>query len=145
MSENKKSTKGLVALIAALLCVACIIGAVIPFTPIPILGTSKTVTFFSDINFTLALIAIPLAIIAIVAGAMAGKDKNKSGPKRIGMVIGIFGIIGALIACGVSGMMNEVGKFIQGKDNILTEGAKDNPDLQKQLEELKKQIIDSAK
>jgi len=144
MSENKKSTKGMVSLIAALLCIGCIIGSLVPFTKITIEGTSKSFTFFSDINVILAVVAIPLALIAIIAGAMAGKDKDKSGPKRVGMVIGIIGIIVAIFACGVSCIMNEMGKFVSGKDSVLTESAKNDPNLKKQLDDFKKQITDAV-
>lgn len=144
MAKDGKSVKGLISLVAALLCIVCIIVSYIPFTPITIEGTNKSVVFFSDINVILPGIAVLLALIAIVAGIMAGKDKDKSGPKRVGMIIGIFGIIIALITCGVTALMNEVGKFAQGKDCIFSESLKDNPDLQKSLDDFKKSLAENA-
>lgn len=135
----------MVSLISVLLAILCIVLTFISFTQLKVAGSDVTVTFFSTANLITACCAIFLSLVAIISGAMAGKDKDKSGPKRLGMVLGIFGIIIALISCGIASLFAEIGKYIEGKDSSISEAVKNNPDVQKQLEEFRQSLIDSAK
>lgn len=100
----QKNVKGFIGLFAGIAAFIVIIIATIPFTPIN--GTS--LNFYGSINSTLALIGAALGIIAIIFGALSAKDKDKKGPRKAGIIVGIFAVIIGLIFTGVASLLASI-------------------------------------
>ena len=110
----EKNVKGFVSLFAGLAAFGCIVVSL--FVPMePIKGT-ESVKFYGSINVCLALVAFALAIIAIVFGAMSKKHIDKVGPRKTGVIIGIFALIISLFATGITGLFSVVTDYANGEE-----------------------------
>ncbi|MBQ9673565.1 MAG: hypothetical protein IJV39_02955 [Ruminococcus sp.] len=108
----QKNVKGFVGLIAGLLAFVSIIIAFIPTTPIE--GTNAV--FYGSINIAFAVAGIVLGIVAIVAGALSRKPTDKKGPRKSGIIIGIFAVIIAIFALGITATLSLITDYANGKD-----------------------------
>ncbi len=105
MKKNVKGFIGLFSGFAAFLLIG--IALFVPTTPIK--GTS--LALHGGFNIALALIAAVLGICAIVFGVMSRKDADKKGPRKAGVIIGIFAIIIALISSGICALFSTIADY----------------------------------
>lgn len=135
----QKNVKGFIALFAAL--------AAIILTVVGCMPMAKVVDFpmWSGVNQVLGYIALALCLIAIVFAILSFRDKDKKGPRKTGMILGILcllvvwvpmvlGWLGGLVTGYVNGDNNviaqEMDKYEKGdKDSFISQmldGAKDD-------------------
>lgn len=94
----KKNVKGFISLFSALAAFVCIIIAFIPTAPIA--GTS--LSLMGGMNLAFAGVGVLLGLVALITGIMSLRHHDQKGPRKAGMIIGIFAIIISLIACAVT-------------------------------------------
>ena len=75
-------------------------------------GTS--ISLYSGFNSTIALIAALVGIAAIVFGIMSLKDKDKKGPRKAGIIVGIFAVIIGFSAMGICSCLSAVADYANG-------------------------------
>lgn len=133
----QKNVKGFIGLFIGLAAFIVIIIAMVPFTPIN--GTS--INFYGRINSTLALIGAGLGVVAIIFGALSVKDKDKTGPRKAGIIVGIFAVIIGLIFSGVAGLLSVFTDYANGvPGNAISQlDESQRKDIDKALEQLKTQ------
>ena len=100
-----------------------------------------------SINVTLALIAAGLGLVAIIFGVMSVRDKDKKGPRKAGIIIGVFAIIAALCSAGICSMTKMVVEYANGESTALVSQMSDaeRKEFDKQLNELVQQAKKQAK
>ena len=157
----QKNVKGFIALFAAL--------AAIILTVVGCMPMAKVVDFpmWSGVNQVLGYIALALCLIAIVFAILSFRDKDKKGPRKTGMILGILcllvvwvpmvlGWAGGLVTGYVNGDNNviaqEMDKYEKGdKDSFISQmldGAKDDKsknEIIKLLDNLKAERDKNAK
>ena len=133
----QKNVKGFIGLFIGLAAFIVIIIAMVPFTPIN--GTS--INFYGRINSTLALIGAGLGVVAIIFGALSVKDKDKTGPRKAGIIVGIFAVIIGLIFSGIAGLLSSFTDYANGvPGNALSQlDESQRKEIDKALEQLKTQ------
>ncbi len=133
----QKNVKGFIGLFIGLAAFIVIIIAMVPFTPIN--GTS--INFYGGINSTLALIGAGLGVAAIIFGALSVKDKDKTGPRKAGIIVGIFAVIIGLIFSGIAGLLSSFTDYANGvPGNALSQlDESQRKEIDKALEQLKTQ------
>ncbi len=114
----EKNVKGFIGLFAGLIAFGCLIASFIPMEEIQ---GSDGVMFYGSINTRLAFIGFIVAIVAIVFGAMSKKHIDKKGPRKAGVVLGIFAIIISLFAMGITGVCSVITDYANGKSTALVE------------------------
>ncbi len=157
----QKNVKGFIALFAAL--------AAIILTVVGCMPMAKVVDFpmWSGVNQVLGYIALALCLVAIVFAILSFRDKDKKGPRKTGMILGILcllvvwvpmvlGWAGGLVTGYVNGDNNviaqEMDKYEKGdKDSFISQmldGAKDDKsknEIIKLLDSLKAERDKNAK
>lgn len=135
----QKNVKGFVGLFAGILAFVFIIIAMIPTTEIRDSG----IMFYGSNNPTFALIAVPLGIVAIVAGIMSKKDKDKKGPRKSGVILGVIAIIIGLIAAMATFALSFLTTYANNPNDPMFESMskEDKANLDKAID----QIIESSK
>lgn len=157
----QKNVKGFIALFAAL--------AAIILTVVGCMPMAKVVDFpmWSGVNQVLGYIALALCLVAIVFAILSFRDKDKKGPRKTGMILGILcllvvwvpmvlGWAGGLVTGYVNGDNNviaqEMDKYEKGdKDSFISQmldGAKDDKsknEIIKLLDNLKAERDKNAK
>ncbi len=133
--ENKKTTS-IIALVLAAVAVILLIVALIPLEPIK--GTK--VNFYGSVNVTCAVLALPVAIAAIIVGAI-GKKKGGKGMGIAAIVIGIISIIGSIGIGATVGFMSLITDYANnGANSFIGQNMeeKDRKEFDKIVNELKK-------
>ena len=133
--ENKKTTS-IIALVLAAVAVILLIVALIPLEPIK--GTK--VNFYGSVNVTCAVLALPVAIAAIIVGAI-GKKKGGKGMGIAAIVIGIISIIGSIGIGATVGFMSLITDYANnGANSFIGQNMKpeERKDFDKIVSELKK-------
>ena len=103
----QKNVKGIVSLVAALLAIVCIVIAFIPTAAL----RDTSVKFYGGTNVVFAAIAIPLGLIALIAGIMSLKQSDKKGPRKTGMILGILAILCAIFATAATSILSVVTNY----------------------------------
>ena len=131
----EKNVKGFVGLISALLAFGLIIVAFVPMTPLK----DFNINFYGGINTTVALVAAVLSLVAIVAGAMSVKHKDKKGPRKAGIIIGVLTLIISLIFLGILSAASLITDYANGTNQELTKSMtqEEKESLDSFLEQLK--------
>lgn len=109
--KNVKGFIGLFTGIAAFI----LIGLALFLPTYKIAGTS--IALHGTTNIIMAIVAGVLGIIAIVFGIMSKKDRDKKGPRKAGVIIGIFAIIISLISAGVCALTKTLVDYANGVPN----------------------------
>lgn len=135
MKKNVKGFIGLFAGIAAFILIG--IALFVPTNPI----SGSALALHGSANMAMALIGGALGIVAIVFGVMSRKDADKTGPRKSGVIIGIFAIILALIATGVCSVSKAVADYANGKnDSIVSQmNESQRKDIDKAIDQLRNQ------
>ena len=101
----KKNVKGFIGLFAGI--AAIVLAAVALFVPTyQIKGSS--LSLHGDFNVYISLIGALLGLAAIIFGIISLKGKDKKGPRKSGIVIGVIAIIVSLIISGVCVLFREI-------------------------------------
>lgn len=90
----KKNVLGFIALFSGIAAFICIIIAFIPTTPI----AGSSLSLYGGINVACAGGSIFLGLVALITGIISMRFRDKMGPRKAGMIIGIFAIIIGLIS-----------------------------------------------
>ena len=114
----EKNVKGFIGLFAGLTAFGCLI---VSFIPLEQIQGSNGFKFYGDVNVRLAFIGFITAIIAIVFGALSKKHIDKKGPRKAGIIIGIFAVIISLFAMGITGICSVITNYANGKSTALVE------------------------
>lgn len=138
---EQKNVKGYVGLCAALLSWGMIVVSWIPMTP---LKPNPSITFFGSSNVTLGAIALLLTLIAIIVGAMSTRHKDRRGPRKSGIIIGVLALIIGLGSIAITSTFSQVTAYINGEPSILDETVKNDPNAKEELDELIEQIVNSS-
>ena len=93
----KKNVKGFIGLFAGIASFV-LTGVAASVLTNKIEGTK--IALHGDINVTMALIAAALGLVAIVFGILSIKHKDQKGPRKAGIIVGVFAVIIALAAAG---------------------------------------------
>lgn len=140
---KKKNVVGYVGLILGLASIAMLIAAfAVPLTKLTGMGFDGKISFYGGTNVALAWIGVVLAIAAIVCGVVSKKYKDRQGPRKPGVIIGIIGVILGLISAGVIGLFSMLTEYINsdGQTGFFADMAKDSPDTKKQVDEAIRKI-----
>ena len=144
---KEKNVKGIIGLCFGLLAIVFAALSMIPMTKLTGMGLNGEVSFFGQINVVFSLCVLVSAVIAIIFGAMAKKDADKPGPRKSGVIIGIIFIIIGLITFGITSSFSAITEYINsdGRTGVIAESVKDNPEQQKQMDDVVKVFKDSVK
>ena len=144
---KEKNVKGIIGLCFGLLAIVFAALSMIPMTKLTGMGLNGEVSFFGQINVVFSLCVLVSAVIAIIFGAMSKKDADKPGPRKSGVIIGIIFIIIGLISFGVTSSFSAITEYINsdGRTGVIAESVKDNPEQQKQMDDVVKVFKDSVK
>lgn len=132
----KMNVKGFIALIAGLLAfLFIIISFMLPLGQIN--GTD--IKFYDFPNMYVAMISVPLGIFAIVMGVLSRKDKDKKGPRKSGLIIGIIAIVLGIIATISTGLLSMVTLYANNPNDsaFSSLSADQREDLDKIVDQLK--------
>ncbi len=131
----KKNVKGFIGLFSGLAAFGCLIASFIPLEEIQ---GSNGIKFYGSINTRLAFIGFILAIVAIVFGALSKKYIDRKGPRKSGIVLGIFAVIISIFAMGITGVCSMVTDYANGKSTALVENV--SPEERQQIDDLVAQL-----
>ena len=134
----KKNVKGFIGLFAGL--AAFVLIGIALFVPTnPISGTS--LALHGSFNIIIALVGAVLGIIAIVFGIMSRKDADKTGPRKAGVIVGVFAVIIALMSTGICALTSTVADYANNvPGNAMSQMDKnDRANLDKAIEQLRQQ------
>lgn len=117
-----KNVKGFIGLFAGLTAFILIgIALFVVTNAIP----GSAIKLHSGWNVTLALIGGLLGVIAIVFGIMACRHKDRKGPRKAGIIIGVFAILISLSATGICALSQAFGDYANNvPGNALSESMK---------------------
>ena len=112
----KKNVKGFIGLFTGIAAFILILAAIfVPANPI----SGSALALHGSANVIMALVGGLLGIVAIVFGVMSRKDADKKGPRKAGVIIGVFAIIFALLASAVCSLTKEIADYANGKPNSV--------------------------
>ena len=132
----KKNVKGYIALFAGIAAIILICIALFVCTN-TISGTS--IALHGQMNVTLALIAAGLGVVAIVFGIMSRKDKDKPGPRKAGVIIGVITVIVGLLSCVFCSLSSMLVDYANGNaDNSIF--SEMDADTRQQIDDLIEQL-----
>ncbi len=107
----KKNVKGFIGLFAGIASFV-LTGVAASVLTNKIEGTK--IALHGDINVTMALIAAALGLVAIVFGILSIKHKDQKGPRKAGIIVGVFAVIIALAAAGICALTREIANYANG-------------------------------
>lgn len=111
-----KNVKGFIGLFSALAALILIcIALFVPFNPIE--GTN--VSLHGGPNIAMSWIAAGLGVIAIIFGILAVKDRDKTGPRKAGIIIGAIAVVIAMISAGICSLFAMIADYANGKPNTI--------------------------
>lgn len=134
-----KNTKGFIALFAALAAVVLVIVGCIPFTPF------KPFDFplWSNVNLVMGIAAAVLCVVAIVFAILSFRHKDKTGPRKSGMIIAIICLFTTWIPMLLGGFCGQLVDYTNGNsDNIVAQAMKEYQEGKK--DNVVQTIIDGA-
>ena len=107
----KKNVPGFIALFSGIAAFVCIIIAFIPTTP----NSGSSLSLMGGMNLAFAGVGVLLGLVALITGIISIRRRDQKGPRKAGMIIGIFAIIISLIACGVTAVSKA---FVDYANNV---------------------------
>ena len=144
--KNKK-TITIISLILALASAGCILfSCLVPLEKLTGFGIDGKLSFFNGVNTAIAVASIIIAIVAIALGTGAKKSEGKSGIRTLSLVISILCIFIGLLASIVVGFLSCFTEFIntEGRSGAVVDMLKENPDLNKTVDEFVKGLQEKA-
>lgn len=116
-----KNTKGFIALFSALAALVClVVGVCIPLTKI------IDTPFWGYPNLILGIVALVLCLIAIVFAILSFKDKDKKGPRKAGLFLGIFFLLFTWIPMVIGWFGGAIDAYTKGNnDNFVATAMND--------------------
>ena len=144
---KEKNVKGITGLCFGLIAIVFAALSMIPMIQLTGMGLNGEISFFGQINIVFSLCTLVSAVIAVIFGAMSKKDADKPGPRKSGVIIGIILIIIGLIAFGVTSSFAAITEYINsdGRTGVIADTVKDDPEQQKQMDDVVKAFKDSVK
>lgn len=111
----QKNVKGFIALFAAL--------AAIILTVVGCMPMAKVVDFpmWSGVNQVLGYIALALCLIAIVFAILSFRDKDKKGPRKTGMILGILCLLVVWVPMVLGWAGGLVTGYVNGDNNVIAQ------------------------
>ena len=136
----KKNVKGFIGLFAGIAAFVLIGIALFALTN-PISGT--TLALHGGFNVIIALVGAVLGIVAIVFGVMSRKDADKKGPRKAGVIVGVFAILiglGAAAFCGIFGMVADYANNVPGNTISQSLDESQKKEFDKLVEQIRTQF-----
>ena len=112
----KKNVFGFIGLFAGIGAFVLLIAAL--FMPTAAISGS-TFALYGGVNVTMALIAAALGVTAIVFGIISRKDRDKKGPRKAGVIVGVFAMIISLMGAGLFSLTGTIVDYANGKSNSV--------------------------
>ncbi|GEM_PF-6802196 len=138
---EQKNTKGIIALIFALLTIALIVLAIIPMEPIRNTGVKLS----GMINVIFSGAAFVCAIITLILGISAKKNTDKKGLGIFAMIVGILSIILSIFLGMGTCTLSLVSDYANhGKDSFIGKNITDKDQLD-QIDKALDQILGEKK
>ena len=111
----QKNVKGFIALFAAL--------AAIILTVVGCMPMAKVVDFpmWSGVNQVLGYTALALCLIAIVFAILSFRDKDKKGPRKTGMILGILCLLVVWVPMVLGWAGGLVTGYVNGDNNVIAQ------------------------
>lgn len=111
----QKNVKGFIALFAAL--------AAIILTVVGCMPMAKVVDFpmWSGVNQVLGYIALALCLAAIVFAILSFRDKDKKGPRKTGMILGILCLLVVWVPMVLGWAGGLVTGYVNGDNNVIAQ------------------------
>ena len=111
----QKNVKGFIALFAAL--------AAIILTVVGCMPMAKVVDFpmWSGVNQVLGYIALALCLVAIVFAILSFRDKDKKGPRKTGMILGILCLLVVWVPMVLGWAGGLVTGYVNGDNNVIAQ------------------------
>ena len=136
----KKNVKGFIGLFSAIGGIILAIAALC-FPTAHITGSSLSLP--GSMNVTMAAIAAGLGVIAIIFGILAVREPDKQGPRKAGIIVGVFAILiglGSAAFCGIFGMVADYANKVPG--NALSQSLPEDQrqSFDKMIDELRTQF-----
>ena len=103
----KKNIFGFAALFSGIAAFVCIILAFIPTTPI----SGSSLSLMGGTNLAFAGVGVVLGLAALITGIISTRKRDQKGPRKAGLIIGIFAIIISIIACGVTAVSKTLADY----------------------------------
>lgn len=144
---KNKNVKGIISLLLAIASVICMVIALIfPMTALNGFGFKGETNYYGTPNLALSIISLLLAIAASVFGFLAAIGKNKKGPRKSVLIIGIAAVILCIFSSVAVGMFASVTEYInsEGQSGYLAESAKKDPEQKKSIDKMVKELQKSA-
>lgn len=98
----------------------------------------SSVSLYGSVNIYLCFGAAALGLIALVLGILAVRHRDRKGPRKAGIIIGIIAIIIAMGSAGICGVVSSVVDYANGKPNTIF--SKVDGETRQQLDELVEKI-----
>lgn len=136
----KKNVKGFIGLFSAIGAILLALAALF-FPTAHITGSSLSLP--GSMNVTMAAIAAGLGVIAIIFGILAVREPDKQGPRKAGIIVGVFAILiglGSAAFCGMFGMIADYANKVPG--NALSQSLPEDQrqSFDKMIDELRTQF-----
>lgn len=136
----KKNVKGFIGLFSAIGAILLALAALF-FPTAHITGSSLSLP--GSMNVTMAAIAAGLGVIAIIFGILAVREPDKQGPRKAGIIVGVFAILiglGSAAFCGMFGMIADYANNVPG--NALSQSLPEDQrqSFDKLIDELRTQF-----
>lgn len=136
----KKNVKGFIGLFAAIGAIVLALAALF-FPTAHITGSSLSLP--GSMNVTMALIAAGLGVLAIIFGILAVREPDKQGPRKAGIIIGVFAILiglGAAAFCGIFGMVADYANNVPGNTISQSLDESQKKEFDKLVEQIRTQF-----
>lgn len=149
MSEKKteKNVKGYIGLFLGLASIVLfLVACFVPMTKLTGFNFDGKMSFYGSTNVTFVWISVLFALAAIVFGFMSRKHKDKKGPRKPGVIIGIIFVILGLIAALFIGLLSTITEYINndGQSGVIADTLKDDPSQKETIDNLVKALQKAA-
>ena len=111
----QKNVKGFIALFAALAAIILTVVGCMPMTKV------ADFPMWSGVNQVLGYIALALCLIAIVFAILSFRDKDKKGPRKTGMILGILCLLVVWVPMVLGWAGGLVTGYVNGDNNVIAQ------------------------
>ncbi len=118
----------------------------VPMAKLTGFGIDGKVSFYGNTNVTFIWISVLCAVAAIVFGVMSRKDKDKKGPRKAGIILGILCVIAGLLSALIIGMLTMITDYINsdGKSGLIAEELEKDSSQKENVDKIIRELQKSA-
>ena len=111
----QKNVKGFIALFAALAAIILTVVGCMPMTKV------AGFPMWSGVSQILGYIALALCLVAIVFAILSFRDKDKKGPRKTGMILGILCLLVVWVPMVLGWAGGLVTGYVNGDNNVIAQ------------------------